>query len=125
MALNSYDINYDDGTMIMNNNKKEEVLTSKQKVVVGKGNLRSSDKNNIRNLDSEDGLPGPWPECIRRSFWYCKELIEEELVEISSEEDWEIQTIHENRPVTMDYRETRVRIFFNNFGRVVDAPMIG
>lgn len=28
MALNSYDINYDDGTMIMNNNKKEEVLTS-------------------------------------------------------------------------------------------------
>lgn len=100
----------------------------KQKVVVGKGNLRSSDKNNIRNLESEDGtttLPGPWPECIRKSFWVCKEMIEEELAEISSEEQWEIQTIHENRPVTMDYRETRVRIFFNNFGRVVDAPMIG
>lgn len=73
--------------------------------------------------DEEEISLGPWRNCLRRSFWVCKEIIKEDAQ--SKNVQLNIETWHKSRPVTMDYRQDRVRIFYNNFGRVVSTPRIG
>lgn len=36
-----------------------------------------------------------------------------------------VQVLHHHSPITMDYRDDRVRIFVGNDGKVVRQPMIG
>lgn len=73
--------------------------------------------------EEEDVSLGPWLNCLQRSFWVCKEIIKEDAQ--SKNVQLQIETLHKSRPVTMDFRQDRVRIFYNNFGRVVSTPRIG
>jgi len=36
-----------------------------------------------------------------------------------------VEVMHENSPTTRDYREDRVRIFFNDEGKVASPPHAG
>jgi len=59
---------------------------------------------------------GPWPNCVNRDKDYCSGLIK------MINKDLSIELIPDGSMVTMDFREDRVRIFYDEDTDTVVEP---
>ncbi|ESN93030.1 hypothetical protein HELRODRAFT_69476 [Helobdella robusta] len=61
-----------------------------------------------------------WPELVGKCGEEAKAIVLRERPDLS-----EVEVIRDNSPVTMDYREDRVRIFTDEHGKVSCPPSCG